>query len=271
MKTKLLRWALFAGVLLLSCSEDDGGGREPVFTPQGSLKVGNQIFEDGTVSIDYIQLNHDGWVAIYRYTDQREELLGYSFFEEGIHKDLTVALAESPALENTEIFLAMLHVDVNENGIFDWDGQTGIDVPLKRWDVEVSQQFSMYMKPEYSDYWITVEDQTLTTGPFWDSLKVIEIDLNLIKGLLESDTVWIMAYDWGVDGPNEIIGGSELLEVKKHEQVTIWIWEFVQRGDVLWLVLHDDTGERGVFEDTDPMVWDPENEGFLMTPVRILF
>lgn len=80
-----------------------------------------------------------------------------------------------------------------------------------------------------------------------------------------------MAYTWGVDGPYEIVGGSELLEVKRHEQVTIWIWEEVQGGNVIWLVLHDDTGERGVFEDTDPMVWDAENEGFLMTPVRIYF
>lgn len=268
MKTNLLLLAVLTGVFFISCSEDDDGGMEPVLTPQGFLKVGNQIYEDGTVTVDYIQLNHDGWVAIYRYTDRREELLGYTFFEAGTHKSVIVELPESPALENEERLLAMLHLDMNENSIFDWDGQTGIDLPLKRRDMEVSQQFSLYLSPEFSDYWITVEDQTLTTGPFWESLNVIEIDLELIDEFLNSNTVWLVAYDWNMD---EIIGSSDVLEVKKHDQVTIWIWELVERGDVIWLVLHDDTGERGIFEDTDAMVWDPDNKAFLMTPIRILF
>lgn len=271
MKTKLLLWALCAGLLTLSCSEDDDGGREPVFIPQGYLKVGNQIYGDGTVTVDYIQLNHDGWVAIYRYTDRREELLGYTFLKAGIHENLIVELEESPAIGNGERFLAMLHLDENENGVFDWDGQTGIDLPLKRWDFEVSKQFSLYISPEYADHWITVKNQALASGPFWDSLTVIEVDLELIDGLLESNTVWIVAYDWGVDGLNEIIGSSDMLEVKRHEQVTIWIWGRVERGGLIWLVLHDDTGEKGVFEDTDAMVWDSENQKVLMTPLRILY
>ncbi len=270
MKKYLLLFSLLAGVFFISCSGDDDGEGKPGFAVQGTLKVGNQIYQNGTITVDYIHLNHDGWVAIYRYTDRREELLGYSFLQAGTHQDVIVELEEFVAVENVRL-LALLHLDVNENELFDWDGQTGNDLPLKRWDVEVARQFSIYMRSDFVNFWITVEDQTLATGPFWDSLNVLEIDLELIKELLKSNTAWVVAYNWGVDGPNEIIGGSDVLEVKRHEQVNIWMWGRVQPGDVIWLVLHDDMGERGVFEELDDMVWDPEREAFLMTPVRIKF
>lgn len=265
MKTKLLLWALFAGVLILSCNEDDDGGREPVFTPQGYLKVWNQIYDDGLVTIDFIQLNHDGWVAIYRYTDQREELLGYTFLESGTHEDVSVDLGEFPALENGDTLMAVLHLDVNENEEFDWDGQSGIDLPLQRGYWVVSQQFKITIN---GASWITVEDQAIIDN----KINIANVDLEKVnEEWFEGETLWLVAHNEPDYGPGDVVGLSQVLTIGSHNNVMINFDQPIGVGETIWLVLYNDAGIIGNFEiGIDKPLWDSEKEDLLMTSITII-
>ncbi|MFD2517687.1 DUF7282 domain-containing protein [Salinimicrobium flavum] len=268
MKKILLLWGLLIGTVFIGCSDDDDSRDTQDDVLSGSLSVRNQVYGKGAMMVDGVGITQNGWIAIYRYGLEKGDLVGLTFIEAGIHRDVVIELDAN--VENGETLLAVLHHDTNANKLFEWEGDQGIDLPLTIGSREMSKKFTFYIRPDYADYWITIDDQSLSAGPFWDLLKVKNIDVESIEKLLKGNAVWLVAYTWDVEGLNERIGFSDRLEIKSHDQASVYIEGFVPKGDTIWLVLFDDTGEEGVFEDTDEMIWDPENGGFLMTPVTIL-
>lgn len=266
MKKYLLLFPLLTGVFFISCSEDDDRGDEPVEKSDGFLQVRSQIYDDGTVTVDKILLSNDGWVAVYRFNPKREELLGFTYVEAGEHNDVLVELDNSSDVKNGDTLLALLHGDLNSNRVFDWDGENGIDLPLKTNGREISQTFSVMIPGES---WITVEDQAVVNN----SIKVANLSLDKVnKEWIESETVWLVAHEETNSFGNigDIIGISEPLTIGSHDNVTVTFDKSVKVGKTILLLLYNNSGNEGNFEvGIDKPVWDEINNDVVMTSIVI--
>lgn len=262
MKKYLLLFPLLTGVFFISCSEDDDRRDEPFVKSGGFLQVRSQIYDDGTVTVDNILLSNDGWVAIYRFNSKREELLGFTYVEAGEHNDVLVELDNSSDVKSGETLVAMLHGDLNTNGVFDWDGEKGIDLPLKTNGREISRIFSVMIPGES---WITVEDQPV----FNNSIKVANLSLDKVnKEWIESETVWLVAHEETNSFGNigDIIGISEALTIGSHDNVTVTFDKPVKVGETILLLLYNNSGNEENFEvGIDKPVWDEIINDILMT------
>lgn len=239
----------------------------------GSLTVRNQMYQDRTVVIDQVKLKDNGWLAIYRYDTQRRELLGYTFLEAGEHEDIKIVFNGNIEVQHGERFQAVLHRDVNENEIFEWNAENEIDLPLFLGSNEISDFFSVMTSTEYADHWISIKDQPLRSGPFESSITATSLHLEEIQHLIESNFVWVVAYNNGIGAPGELIGISDIQNVNNHEEVIIWISGEAKRGDIIWLALHADMGESGEFDyeqnSEDKVVYDPVSQKFMIATMTI--
>lgn len=222
-------------MFLTSCSDDDDSGTPPVVNPTGSLQVGDQAVMNGMITIDNVMVSDDSWVVIYRdgAGTQDNEVLGSTHVEAGNHDDVMVELDDVSSITDGETLWAALHVDSDEDGILDWDGTTGGDVAI----TNASDSFVVTVD-EDGENAMTVEDQAVVDN----TLTVSNVQL--------AGAGWVVVHADNDGSPGEVIGVSDVLAMGSSDDVAITLDESaeVAAGDTLWIMLHNDTGEDGVYE-----------------------
>lgn len=230
--------ALFVATaaLFTACSDDDDG-TPPVIAPTGSIVVEDQNLMDGMLTISNVVISDDGWLVLYRDNAgvQGTEILGSSHIEAGTHEDVTVELDEGVELTTGETVWVALHVDDDDDGVLDWNGTSGTDVPIRSGTLNVAESFTVTIESNS----VTAEDQAIADD---NSITISNVTLE--------ENGWIVVHN-EVDGaPGEVIGVSDLIVAGSHDDVKVILDESatVNVGDILWVMLHTDTGTAGLYE-----------------------
>lgn len=99
-----------------------------------SLTVSDQVVADNSIIIDNIYAEEAGWVVLHRTTEEGdlnpEAVAGIVGVPAGASQDVVVALTET--VENGEVLVAMLHVDTDELGEYEFTAETPeLDAPVQ--------------------------------------------------------------------------------------------------------------------------------------------
>ncbi len=119
-----LKTALAAVALILSWGSAHGEE-----TPQVSLGNGenNWIVVDGasregaTFTFPEVRIDGNGWLVMHPFKDGKPNgkiYVGHTYVSSGVNKDVAVTIDNEPA--TGDMFIVMLHRDVNENKEFDF-------------------------------------------------------------------------------------------------------------------------------------------------------
>ncbi len=264
-KVYLLMMPMILSLALVSCSDDDDDN--PVLLPTGSIVVDSEeMVEGGMLTINAVSMSNPGWVVIHRDNNGAPmvpEIISVpKMVEENTTSDVVIELKDGEEVEDGETLWVMLHTDDGVIGEYEFNGTNGLDAPItnEAGDI-VTESFMVSLANA-----VTANEQDLVNGV---------VNVESIK--LEQDGyVVIHASNEAGDGPMvpQIISKPVYLEAGEYENVGVPLTDDanVEAGDVLWIMLHNDTGEEQVYEfdgvnGLDLPVMDGEN--IVMTSVTI--
>lgn len=154
--------AAATAVLAASCAVEqeqvspETASSEPTSSGQQhqQLKTGNgernYIILDGatrdgaTFTFKEVSIDAPGWLVMHPFDNGvpvQTEYVGATLLEEGKSADVQITVNSEPAPR--EMFIVMLHYDVNEDGVFDFnDGVTVPDAPVFEGGVLIALRYS---------------------------------------------------------------------------------------------------------------------------------
>ncbi len=240
MKTlnKLFILLVAMGVSVTACDSDSSSAQEETEIPL--VEANTQGTSDGNqVIISNINSPEAGWVVVHRTNadgngPQVPEIIGKTQVDAGVNTDVHIQLKEGVA--NDETLWAMLHEDTGKIGTYEFDGQSGLDLPIIFNDKIVMSPFMITQ----TDPAIMVSDQVNMGNIFTVSVDAAE-----------DGWIVIHASNAAGNGPQvpEIIGKASV-KVGMNSDVQIMLKEDAQVavGDQLYPMLHYDTGKIGTYE-----------------------
>jgi len=191
-----------------------------------SITVSDQLSLDGNVRIDSVTSDGPGFVVIH--IDNGEgapgPVIGTLPVRDGTSNDLSMSIDTSAA---TPTLFAMLHVDTGEVGEYEFGSVDGADLPAMA-DGEVVVQPMNVVIFTANDQFVT-EDNTVTVA------SVTAPDAGFV----------VIHADSGESTPGPVVGFAPV-DAGTTTGVTVELDG--ELTDVLWPMLHVDTGEEGVYE-----------------------
>ena len=191
-------------------------------TPE--VTVNDQVSLNGTVMIDSVYSEGPGWVVIHvdnngkpgRVAGEASVAAGWTYQLE-VPIDTTIA---------TPVLYAMLHVDDGQIGVYEFDGQSGLDNPVMVNGQMVTPAFNVSILRAYDQF---IQNDTFTAASV----------------TLQQDG-WLVIHSDANGKPGPVLGHERVLAgTTKNVQVTL---DANGRTEVLWPMLHIDTGTAGVYE-----------------------
>ncbi len=188
------------------------------------VEVSDQVSLDGTVTVDHVVSPGPGFIVIHAEGEEGGPgpVIGQRHLHPGVNHNVIVDISGSGA---TPTLYAMLHVDDNEMGVYEFGEVDGADGPV-------------------------VVDGAPVTPPF--AIQLIRAYPQAVDGTFSAAHVVTDASGWLVlhaaseeGGPGPVIGQTAV-EAGNNSPVDIEI-----SGDVtntVFPMLHVDTGEAGVYE-----------------------
>lgn len=271
-KFYLLMLPMILSLGLVACSDDDDDDVvDPGIPPTGSVVVDDEVMlQDGMLTINSVNMSNPGWVVIHRDNNgvpMVPEIISVpERVESGPSTNVTVELAEGEEVTDGETLWVMLHTDAGTLGTYEFETVNGIDAPIMDEQGDpVAESFTVSVEggPVSS---LTASDQDLVNGVVYVSSIIMEQDGYVV----------VHASNAAGDGPMvpEIISEPVYLEAGTYTNVGIPLTDDanVEAGDVLWIMLHADTGEEGVYEfdgssGLDQPIMDGDN--IVMTSITI--
>lgn len=246
LKNKLLLMLLcICTFTFTSCSTDDEIP-VPNVIRTGTFTVQDQVLQGDKLTISNVDVTQQSWIVLHRDNGSGgpvvpEIISKPKLLKKGESTNVTIQLKAGVEIEDGETIWAMLHKDTNRLGEYEFDGESGIDVPITNDAGEiVMDAFTVTVLPEPTGS-LTVEDQALVNN----TLTVASITL-------DQDGYVVVHADNGSNAPvvPAIISEPKYLEAGTHTDVEIMIKESadVMEGDKLWIMLHTDTGAEEVYE-----------------------
>jgi hypothetical protein len=193
-----------------------------------SIKVSDQVVLNGTVTIDEVVADADGWVVVRNDPGRGDPgpVLGHAAVKKGTNTNVVVPLGATSFAFSTPHVFAALHADdkndQGELGTFDFGAIANTDMQVD----DVLQGFNIQLintsDQPVSDDAVTISD-VVTDAPGW---LVIHAD------------------DGGKPGP---VLGETLVKAGRNRRVKV---ELAKDGrtNSLWPMLHVDTGTAGKYE-----------------------
>ncbi|MDX1602212.1 MAG: hypothetical protein R3209_04020 [Salinimicrobium sediminis] len=244
-KIYLLLLAMVVSIGFTSCSDDDDS--IDVIAPTGNLVVENQMLENNMLTISNVSMSQDGWVVIHRDNGDGgpmvPEIISVpKMVEAGDVTDVMVELKEGEEVEDGEVLWAMLHTDDGVMGTYEFNGTNGLDAPIKDASNNIMTKSFVVSVEAAPTGTVSADSQVLLNGVV--SVGNITLD--------RDGYVVIHASNEAGDGPMvpEIISQPVYLEAGTYENVMVPLKETatVNAGATIWIMLHTDTGEEGVYE-----------------------
>lgn len=111
---------------------------------QNAIDTSNVMFNGSEVTFDSVMIEQDGYIVIHTILDGQvvaPESIGHTALTSGANTDVTVT-TEYDLVEG-ENYVAMLHVESNDNGTYDFGiGNTDVDTPVMADGAAVTAQFN---------------------------------------------------------------------------------------------------------------------------------
>ncbi len=261
-----INWRAATPVLYAVLHEDDGEERvlefpdadrpllrngQPIVasfnaTYPPDVLVLDQPVIDGTVTIERAISNGPGYVAIYNEEEgQPGFIIGTAALQDGLNEEVTVTLLQSAI---TVQLFARLHEDTEAGDAFNFPGQ---DQPV-RYNGRLPNAAAFRTD---AGAHVFINDQRLGEG-----------DTVTVATIVTPVNTWA-AIHTNADGLQGRALGQVLLTPGIHRDVVIEL-ENVPETDSLFLVLYQDLGEAGVFEESNIDLFITNND---TRPVRVLF
>ena len=207
-----------------------------------SIEVMDQVNMGNIFSIGTVASAEDGWIVIHGPNANNDgpqipEIIGKAPVEAGVNENVEIILDSGTEVSAGDNLYPMLHYDTGAEGTYEFDGQNGLDLPVITADGNIVLS-SFEVLENMST--LTAEDQMVMNNS-------ISVDV-------ESDTdgwVVVHASNASNDGPQipEIIGKAPIeAGMNTDVQITFDDGVVVEDGDVLYPMVHYDTGTIGTYE-----------------------
>lgn len=98
-----------------------------------SFEASAQPVAEGTLTIDSVLTDAPGWIVIHASVDGAPgPVLGQAPVEIGLNENVVVSIADLSTVEGaaTDQVFPMLHYDTGEAGVYEFDGENGLDLPV---------------------------------------------------------------------------------------------------------------------------------------------
>lgn len=219
-------------------------------TPTGTVSAANQILLNGVVNVGSITLDRSGYVVIHASNEAGNgpkipEIISKPvYLEAGTYNDVKVPLKESATVTAGATIWIMLHTDTGEEEVYEFDGQNGLDMPIMDEDGNIVM----------TSIEITAISTEAITGTLTVSNQAVSENMISVDALTLSHDGWVVVHasNEAGDAPMvpEIISEPVYLEAGTHTDVDISFTESadVNSGDVVWVMLHNDTGVEAEYE-----------------------
>ncbi len=231
---------------------------DPAITSPDQVNKGN-IF---TVDVDAAE---DGWIVIHASNatndgPQLPEIIGKSPVSKGMNQGVEISLKSGVTVATGAKLYPMLHYDTGAIGEYEFDGNSSFDGPVISGGNIVMTSFDVLANTST----LTATDQMV-------------ID-NSITVSVESDTDgWIVVHRSNAtnNGPQvpEIIGKTQITAgMNTDVKVEFNSGEVVESGEILWPMVHFDTGVKGEYEFDGVGIHDQpvvNANGILMTDITV--
>lgn len=218
--------------------------------PTGTVSAANQILLNGVVNVGSITLDRSGYVVVHASNEAGNgpmvpEIISQPvYLEAGTYSDVKVPLKESATVTAGATIWIMLHTDTGEEEVYEFDGQNGLDLPI------MDENGDIVM----TSIEITSISTEAITGTLTVNNQAVSDNMISVSTLTLSHDGWVVVHasNEAGDGPMvpEIISEPVYLEAGTHTDVDITFTESadVNAGDVVWVMLHNDTGVEAEYE-----------------------
>ena len=214
-----------------------------------SFTANDQDLVNGVVYVESITMEQDGYVVIHASNEAGDgpmvpDIISEPvYLEAGTYSNVGVPLTDDANVEAGDTLWVMLHEDTGAEGEYEFDGSNGLDLPIMDGDnVVVSSITINNVTTAAMSGVLTVNDQALVDNTI--TIENINLDMD--------GWVVVHASNAAGDGPMvpDIISVPVYLEAGDNADVEITFTEDanVEAGDVVWVMLHNDTGVEGVYE-----------------------
>jgi hypothetical protein len=188
-----------------------------------AVTVGDQVVLDDSVTIASVNSEGDGFVAIYNDSGRGTPAMMIGFAPVSAGRQENVAVDIDPSLATPQLF-AQLHIDDGDTGVFD--------------------------RSAGADAFVTVNDEPVRVGfnaPLISaSDQLVDENTVTINVITIGEPGWLVIHSDSDGGPGPVLGQT-FIEDGRTRNVTV---ELASEGqtNVLWPMLHVDTGAAGEYE-----------------------
>ncbi len=189
-----------------------------------TVEVSDQAILDGTVTISAVYSEGPGFIVIH--TDNGEgapgPIIGYRSINSGWSYNVAVSVDAASA---TPTLFAMLHSDTGEVGVYEFGQVEGADGPVKVDDKVVTPPFNVDV--------VLVHDQFLSDNTLMADTVIAQAD------------GWLVVHADNDGRPGPVLGAAQV-SAGLNEDVAVALDGDITQ--VLWPMLHVDTGTAGEYE-----------------------
>lgn len=248
--------------LMVSCSDDNDDDINLPDPEIASLVANDQaVSAENTLVVESATLPENGWLVVHRDNGGSPQLPGIisvpKLVEEGTESDIVIELESGVTVEDGETLWVMMHNDDGVKGTYEFDGSNGLDMPLRDKNDNVVNSSIVISAATNATASIEAEDQEIVNNTV------------LVNTVTLQNDGWVVIHADDNASPlvPDVISVPQFLEAGTHENVEVELVTDVilSQGDMIWIMLHNDTGVAGEYEfdgtnDIDPPLTDSEDQ-----------
>lgn len=248
--------------LMVSCSDDNDDDINLPDPEIASLVANDQaVSAENTLVVESATLPENGWLVVHRDNGGSPQVPGIisvpKLVEEGTESDIVIELESGVTVEDGETLWVMMHNDDGVKGTYEFDGSNGLDMPLRDKNDNVVNSSIVISAATNATASIEAEDQEIVNNTV------------LVNTVTLQNDGWVVIHADDNASPlvPDVISVPQFLEAGTHENVEVELVTDVilSQGDMIWIMLHNDTGVAGEYEfdgtnDIDPPLTDSEDQ-----------
>lgn len=248
--------------LMVSCSDDNDDDINLPDPEIASLVAKDQaVSAENTLVVESATLPENGWLVVYRDNGGTPQVPGIisvpKLVEEGTENDIVIELESGVTIEDGETLWVMMHHDDGVKGTYEFDGSNGLDLPLRDKNDNVVNSSIVISAATDATASIEAEDQEIVNNTV------------LVNTVTLQNDGWVVIHADDNASPlvPDVISVPQFLEAGTHENVEVELVTDVilSQGDMIWIMLHNDTGVAGEYEfdgvsDLDPPLTDSDDQ-----------
>lgn len=210
-----------------------------------SLTVDDQALINNSIMVESITVAQDGWVVVHADNGdapQVPDIISQPvYLPAGTYSEVEIPFTNDANIEANDQVWVMLHSDTDTEAVYEFDG--GEEDPPIMVDGEI-------LMTEITITDVVTEDVSAT---------ILEVsDQALVDNTITIDNIFMVQDGWvvvhadnnGAPQVPEIISEPVYLEAGQHSDVEINFESSadLEVGDTVWVMIHNDTGLREVYE-----------------------